>query len=75
MDEEKQNEPKEVDPFTDYKETQKHTTEGCKHFYCEDPKQDPKSDLMSVICIYCWHGISIDQELFEVKEGKVCHKK
>lgn len=43
----------------------------CEHEYYLDPEQDPNTNLTSVRCSKCWHGIMIDAEKFEIKNGKV----
>ena len=66
-------EDKEVDPYTDYEVKETRTT-VCDHFYCEDAIQDPNTELMSVMCVKCWHGCMIEPDKFHIKEGKICRK-
>jgi hypothetical protein len=70
-------EPKEeleVDPFIEVEFKEFSSTKGCEHFFIESPLQDKNSELVSVECINCPHGVSIDPTKFEIKEGKICSK-
>ena len=60
----------EPDPFTDYQVIDKGNTNH-QHYYIEDPIQDPNTNLMSVMCGGCSHGISIEPDKFKVEDGKV----
>jgi hypothetical protein len=60
----------EVDPFSEYT-VKDHSNTICEHFYCEDEKQDPNSELLSVRCIKCPSGCNIDPKLFKVLDGKI----
>ncbi len=58
------------DEFKDYKVTRKLQT--CdNHYWVESPKQDDNSNLLSLNCIKCPAGASIDPKLFKVKDGKI----
>lgn len=47
-----------------------HTT-ACEHYYVEDIDQDPNTNLVSVRCTQCWHGVMIDPTQFIIKEGQL----
>jgi hypothetical protein len=63
-------EEKELDPFEDYEVKEVYNTNH-DHYYVEDPKQDPNSELLQVMCTGCNSGCNIDNNLFVIKEGKI----
>jgi len=62
-------EEKVEDPFTDYEVVEKQGT-VCEHYYCEDPKQDPNSDMLSVVCTKCPSGVNITKNQ-KIIDGKI----
>ncbi len=65
MDEEKYQ-----DEFKDYKVER--VVKTCpKHYWVESEKQDSNSDLLSINCIHCPTGASINTDKFKVEEGEI----
>jgi hypothetical protein len=59
--------------FTDHTIKDVHSTQ-CDHFLFEDPNQDPKSDLTSVLCSKCWSGFMISDDQC-IEDGKIVKRK
>ena len=57
--------------FTDYK-VEKVVTTCQKHYWIESGNQDENSELLSVNCIHCPTGASINTEKFRVENGEIC---
>lgn len=72
--EEKKIEELEEDPFVEVEFKEVANTGKCEHFYCEDELQDKNNELLSLRCIKCPSGISINPDEFFIEDGKVYKK-
>jgi hypothetical protein len=48
---------------------------SCEHYWVESERQDNNSDLLSINCIKCPIGASIDADKFIIKNGKITKRK
>ena len=59
-----------IDEFQDYKVSR--VVKTCDHhFWVESSKQDDNSELLSINCVRCPSGASIDPKLFKIEDGKI----
>lgn len=65
--------PEDENNDTQEYEYVEHKGTNCDHYYGYAPS-DPNSNLVSIQCTRCWHGVSIDGESFEIKDGKIVKK-
>lgn len=59
-----------LDPFETY-ELKDFASTDCQHEYILSEKQDPNTNLLSVQCVKCPAGISIDGDKFKIVKGKI----
>jgi len=58
------------DEFKDYKVSK--VIKTCSnHYWVESQNQDANSDLLSINCIHCPAGASIDPKKFKIEDGKI----
>lgn len=60
----------EIDPFIDC-EVKEVANTAHGHFYCEDPVQDPNSELLQIMCTGCPSGCNINPDELKIKDGKI----
>lgn len=68
--ENKEKQEEEPIEFKEYTVSREMSTEH-DHEYTLDPIQDKNTNLTSVFCSGCSHGVMVDFELFELKGGKI----
>jgi hypothetical protein len=59
-----------MEEFKDY--VVRKVTTCKKHYWVESEQQDQNSELLSVNCLNCPTGASINPQKFKIVDGKIC---